>query len=688
LNTRLLVPVPVMAFGVPRQAMPPRVIMPVKAGAATMRVSEAMRGISLQYDHKDLSDATLNWSKSRQLGSGSYGAVFKGEMKDGTQVAIKMIDLGALKSSGQTEDMAGFDQEVATLSKFRHPNLVTLIGWGKHYELPHRYLVYELMTGGDIYDRLLKSRKRQNPVAFHWYERLSALLDAASGLSHMHNSKPEAFHRDIKSANILLDRHGTAKMADFGLSITSKAGDAKSCKVDTISGTPGYACPIYARTGQVTEFSEVYSFGMVILEVLTAIPPAMADNTKPGGIGYPIEDRIKPGFDGALARCVQLLDHTASWPPGLPEELSSLGIRCVNATDETKRPRFVEVVRALRAMQDKYPTPAGGPAVAPGYGGYAVIPEGDSQGSGGSGLAGMQSVPYMLELVRADDIEVERLPAHKRRLHLFPSLDKASGRYVAPVGRQHQPDLFESWLSNEELRSCISRLAFEVSWVPSGDAKITARGNNPVTLNDQILTRNQPMALRIGSEIGFPYSQTGELALFLQLRLAPATLDSATNAAAVAPTAVLDFGEVDRATSSQSWALHCSFVEGLNDEELSDLPGSVTEFKVEGDAPLVIGRQHQAKEFERLLSKASACMSFISRAHVQLEVQNDALLATNISNNPVYVDKKPLSRGESRRLCPNQVISFARLEGSTHVLFISFEAILVDQSAAKTKAVR
>eukprot|EP00438_Fugacium_kawagutii_P005410 Skav219486 [mRNA] locus=scaffold2719:240155:242631:+ [translate_table: standard] len=88
----------------------------------------------------------------------------------------------------------------------------------------------------------------QESTAGLWYERLSALSDAASGLSHMHNSNPEAFHR-----------------------------------VDTISGTPGYACPIYARTGQVTEFSEVYSFGMVILEVLTAIPPAMADNTKPGG---------------------------------------------------------------------------------------------------------------------------------------------------------------------------------------------------------------------------------------------------------------------------------------------------------------------------------------------------------------------------------------------------------------------
>ena len=96
------------------------------------RPTDGLRRIALQYAHEELSQATQNWSKSRQLGSGSYGAVFKGEMKDGTQVAIKMIDLGALKSSGQpgahidlsgtqlrTEDMAGFDQEVATLSKSR-----------------------------------------------------------------------------------------------------------------------------------------------------------------------------------------------------------------------------------------------------------------------------------------------------------------------------------------------------------------------------------------------------------------------------------------------------------------------------------------------------------------------------------------------------------------------------------------
>lgn len=668
-----------MALGVPRQAMAPaRLIMPMKAE----RPTDGLRRIALQYTHEDLSQATQNWSKSRQLGSGSYGAVFKGEMKDGTQVAIKMIDLGALKNSGQTEDMAGFDQEVATLSKFRHPNLVTLIGWGKHYHLPHRYLVYELMTGGDIYDRLMKSKRRQNPITFHWYERLSALSDAASGLSHMHNSNPEAFHRDIKSANILLDRHGTAKMADFGLSITSSAA-AKSLKVDTISGTPGYACPIYARTGQVTEFSEVYSFGMVILEVLTAIPPAMADSGKPGGIGYPIEDRIKPGADGALERCVQNLDYTAAWPCGLAEELSKLGIRCVNAQDETKRPRFVEVVRTLRKMQDDYPKMQQTPALPLGPPcGYPTILE-----SMGSSQSAIDSAPYMLELVRADDVEVERLPARRRRLHLCPTWDKATGRFTAPVGRQHQSDLFESWLPNEELRSCISRLAFEVSWTPSGNVQIIAKGNNPVTLNNQILTRHQAVQLSIGSEVGFPYSQTGELALFLQLRLARATLESVTNAAAVAPTEILDFKEVDDLISG-SWLLRCSFVEGFTEDELLDLPSAVTEFKVDKSEVLVIGRQHQAKEFEQLLSKASACMSFISRAHVQLEVQKDALLATNISSNPVYVDGKPLSKGESRRLRPNQVISFAKLDGSTHVLFMSFEAFVVDRSAAKTKAVR
>merc|ERR1719471_1601 len=163
-----------------------------------------------------------------------------------------------------------------------------------------RHLVYELLSGGDAFQRLQKSRK-QGREPFHWHERLSVCLDAATGLSHMHNSKPKAFHRDIKSANILLDRHGTAKMADFGLSCTSsgRQGD-NHVQVKTICGTPGYACPIYSRTGKVTEGSEVYSFGMVMLELLTGLAPAAADPHIRGNILYHIRDNINPNQPGAL----------------------------------------------------------------------------------------------------------------------------------------------------------------------------------------------------------------------------------------------------------------------------------------------------------------------------------------------------------------------------------------------------
>jgi len=165
------------------------------------RMSAHLRSISLEYTYEELTASTLNWHSSKTLGSGSYGAVLKGELEDGSEVAIKVLDLKALGASGQGAEMAGFEEEVTMLSKFRHPNLVTLLGWGKHDSF--RYLVYELLAGGDVFQRLQKS-KRSGGAPFHWFERLSVLLDSAIGLSHMHNSKPKAFHRDIKSANILL----------------------------------------------------------------------------------------------------------------------------------------------------------------------------------------------------------------------------------------------------------------------------------------------------------------------------------------------------------------------------------------------------------------------------------------------------------------------------------------------------
>lgn len=330
-----------------------------RAVGAAAQVSAQLRAISLEYQHTELASATSNFHQSRRLGSGCYGAVYRGELKDGSEVAIKAIDLGILVGKGECPEDAGFDEEVQMLSKFRHPHLVTLLGWGQ--QGLNRYLVYEFLAGGDVFQRLHKSKTGQR--TFLWHERLSVLLDAASGLSHMHNSTPKAFHRDIKSANILLDRHGTGKMADFGLSCIGQHG-AQNVTVKTIGGTPGYKCPLYERCGRFTEGSEVYSFGMVMIEVITSLDPSSADASVPGGIVFPIAETIAPNTAGAQERLLRHPDSTANWPAALFNENAPLALRCTACPDERQRPVFVDMVKAFRGMVERFPANCQGAAAA------------------------------------------------------------------------------------------------------------------------------------------------------------------------------------------------------------------------------------------------------------------------------------------------------------------------------------
>lgn len=732
-------------------------------GHGMPRMSEYLRGISLEYSSDELKAATLNWDMSRKLGSGSYGAVYRGELEDGSEVAIKAIDLGALAAQGQNSEMAGFDEEVQMLSKFRHPNLVTLLGWGK--ERSQRYLVYELLAGGDAFQRLQKSVRKANVEPFHWWERLSVCLDAATGLSHMHNSKPKAFHRDIKSANILLDRHGTAKMADFGLSCTSSGhqGD-RHVQVKTISGTPGYACPIYSQTGKVTEGSEVYSLGMVMLELLSGLAPASADPSRPGGIVYPIANSLAPNKPGAYERVVQGTDASAAWPAPLASELARFALRCVHLPDEEQRPRFVEVVRSLRALGERFPktsvaavlsygaqVPAPVMVVSPaqsraqGAGGYpqqsansaeprGAAPNRDVAGmplsrspqrkptpgsrpqtaaswasavaasshGGNLGLpasaveqstaASVQNAPFVLEIISAENLDINMLAPELRVLPLVPGPvdgEGAGASYTALVGRQSQPDFFEAWLPDMELRNCISRTAFEITWSPGGDGtRLQARGANPVSVDGKIAPREASLPLQQGSEVGFPYSSTGELSLFLLLRFQAARHSPVHEEQhSQMPTASLPGdSKASRAASKskagpQGWCLTCVHVEGMAPEEWSALAPRLRDFRVM-DGTVLIGRQHQPQSFEALLSRVPGSLSFISRSHVQVEACGSAgIRATNLSSNPVYVDREPLAKGDSRMLSQDQVLSFARLEGREHVLFLSLQVRQSDSSA-------
>jgi serine/threonine protein kinase len=257
------------------------------------------------------------------LGKGSYGAVYKGTLKDGTEVAIKALS--------DPKD-SGFKEEVLVLSKFRHPNLVILMGFSRNGK--DRYLIYELLPGGDLCSRL------QGDPNFDWRKRMTALLDAALGLSHLHNACPKVFHRDIKTQNILLDRNGIAKMADFGLALLCQP--RQGVKVEQCSGTLGYADPLYISSSVVTEKSEVYSFGMVVLESLTGKPPAVQGPN--GQVQY-----VYSHLMGDVRTVMSMIQWRAGWPPELAQRMAKLALACIDKA-EARRPVFVDLVARLRDL--------------------------------------------------------------------------------------------------------------------------------------------------------------------------------------------------------------------------------------------------------------------------------------------------------------------------------------------------
>jgi len=289
-----------------------------------------LNDVSIEYPEHDVQIATNNFDPKCMLGCGTFGSVFKGTMRDGTEVAIKLL---------QVPEEAGFEDEVKVLSRFRHPNLVILMGFSRHMETGGRGLIYEYLAGGDVSKRL--QRSRHNSEDFFWKNRLSAGLDAACGLSHLHNLPVRAFHRDIKGPNILLDKNGTAKMADFGLSCVSETARHTVLQA---SGTVGYACPEYIRTGVITEYSEVHSFGMVLFELLTGAPPAVQRPDRPSEFCYLVDH-----LQGSVSKVIQMLDPTANFPPLLSQRLAEVGFKCITIIQE-ERPLFKRLVEELRAL--------------------------------------------------------------------------------------------------------------------------------------------------------------------------------------------------------------------------------------------------------------------------------------------------------------------------------------------------
>ncbi|KAH1049351.1 hypothetical protein AAZX31_08G027300 [Glycine max] len=216
-----------------------------------------------KYTIEEIEEATKFFSNSLKIGEGGYGPVYRSEL-DHTPVAIKVLKPDAAQGRSQ------FQQEVEVLSCIRHPNMVLLLGACPEFGC----LVYEYMANGSLDDCLFR---RGNKPALPWQLRFRIAAEIATGLLFLHQTKPEPLvHRDLKPGNILLDRNYVSKISDVGLArlVPPKVADTVTqYRMTSTAGTFCYIDPEYQQTGMLGIKSDVYSLGIMLLQMITAKPP-------------------------------------------------------------------------------------------------------------------------------------------------------------------------------------------------------------------------------------------------------------------------------------------------------------------------------------------------------------------------------------------------------------------------------
>ncbi|XP_074580661.1 proline-rich receptor-like protein kinase PERK1 [Curcuma longa] len=286
---------------------------------------------SFTYD--ELAAATNGFSRDNLLGQGGFGYVYKGVLPNRKEVAVKQLKSG----SGQGE--REFQAEVEIISRVHHRHLVSLVGYC--IAGPQRLLVYEFVPNNTLEHHL----HGKGLPTMEWQNRLKIAIGSAKGLAYLHEDcHPRIIHRDIKTANILLDNKFEAMVADFGLAKLSS--DTNTHVSTRVMGTFGYLAPEYASSGKLTEKSDVFSFGVMLLELVTGRRPV--DNFS--DMDESLVDWARPVLGRALAdgNFDELVDPKLDNKYNANEMARMVACAAASVRHSARRrPKMSQIVRAL-----------------------------------------------------------------------------------------------------------------------------------------------------------------------------------------------------------------------------------------------------------------------------------------------------------------------------------------------------
>ncbi|CAL2226278.1 unnamed protein product [Prunus armeniaca] len=290
------------------------------------------------FSYKELQTATNGFSDDNLLGEGGFGSVYWGKTSDGLQIAVKKLK--AMNSKAEME----FAVEVEVLGRVRHKNLLGLRGY--YAGADQRLIVYDYMPNLSLLSHL--HGQFASEVQLDWKRRMKVAIGSAEGLLYLHHEvTPHIVHRDIKASNVLLDSDFEPLVADFGFAKLIPEG--VSHMTTRVKGTLGYLAPEYAMWGKVSESCDVYSFGILLLELVTGRKPI---EKLPGGVKRTITEWAEPLITKGKLKELADPKLRGNFDEAQLKQAINVAALCVKSEPE-KRPKMKEVVDILKGYEAK-----------------------------------------------------------------------------------------------------------------------------------------------------------------------------------------------------------------------------------------------------------------------------------------------------------------------------------------------